>query len=112
MIVYDDMEASEKIKVYDKGITVKNGPESVYKMLVNYRAGDMYAPALDVAEALKLEAQHFAECIQSGTAPITDGHCGLRVVRMLEAATQSMKNRGRLVEFEIDKEKEALVASA
>ena len=111
MIVYDDMEASEKIKVYDKGITVKNGPESVYKMLVNYRAGDMYAPALDVAEALKLEAQHFAECIQNGAAPVTDGHCGLRVVRMLEAATQSMKNRGRLVEFEIDKEREALVAS-
>jgi predicted dehydrogenase len=112
MIVYDDMEASEKVKVYDKGITVKNGPESVYKMLVNYRTGDMYSPALDVSEALRLEAQHFAECIQNGTTPTTDGHCGLRVVRMLEAATQSMKNRGRLVEFEIDKEREVLTASA
>lgn len=115
MIVYDDMEASEKIKVYDKGITVQNGTDSVYKMMVNYRAGDMYAPALEVTEALKLEAQHFAECIQSGAKPVTDGHCGLRVVRMLEAATQSMKNRGQLVELATDlvtnKEMEALTAS-
>jgi predicted dehydrogenase len=112
MIVYDDMEASEKIKVYDKGITVKNGPESVYKMMVKYRAGDMYSPALDVTEALTIEAQHFAECLQNGTPALTDGQCGLRVVRMLEAATESMRNRGRLVELELDQEVEALVASA
>jgi predicted dehydrogenase len=111
MIVYDDMEASEKIKVYDKGITVKNGPESLYKMLVNYRAGDMYAPALDVTEALKLEAQHFAECIGNGSTPVTDGSCGLRIVQMLEAATKSMRNRGQLVELETSKETEVLAAS-
>jgi predicted dehydrogenase len=95
MIVYDDLESSEKVKVYDKGITVKNGVESVYKMLVGYRSGDMYCPQLDVTEALRLEAQHFADSIEHGTAPLTDGYAGLRVVSVLEAATESMKARGR-----------------
>lgn len=99
MIVYDDMEPSEKVKVYDKGITVRNGPESIYNMLVGYRTGDMCAPQLDMAEALKTEAQHFSECVERGERPITDGYSGLRVVEMLEAATQSMKGRGRLVEL-------------
>ncbi len=100
MIVYDDMEPSEKVKVYDKGITVTNTPESVYKMLIGYRTGDMHAPQLDLTEALRIEAQHFAECITLGTRPITDAYAGLRVVRMLEAASFSMKHRGRLVEFD------------
>jgi len=100
MIVYDDMEPSEKVKVYDKGITLTNGPESIYKMMIGYRTGDMYAPQLDMSEALRAEAQHFAECIENGGRPITDGHAGLRVVRMLEAATRSMKTQGGLVELE------------
>jgi predicted dehydrogenase len=95
MVVYDDMESSEKVKVYDKGITIKNGPESLYKMLVGYRSGDMYCPQLDVTEALRIEAQHFAECIEQTKTPLTDGFAGLRVVSVLEAATQSMKDRGR-----------------
>ena len=95
MVVYDDMESSEKVKVYDKGITVQDGSESVYKMLVGYRSGDMYCPQLDVTEALRVEAQHFAECIEEGKTPITDGRAGLRVVSILEAATQSMRDRGR-----------------
>jgi predicted dehydrogenase len=95
MAVYDDMESSEKVKVYDKGITVQDGPESVYKMLVGYRSGDMYCPQLDVTEALRVEAQHFADCIEDSRTPITDGFSGLRVVSILEAATQSMKDRGR-----------------
>lgn len=95
MVVYDDMESSEKVKVYDKGITVQDGPESVYKMLVGYRSGDMYCPQLDVTEALRVEAQHFADCIENSKTPITDGFAGLRVVSILEAATQSMKERGR-----------------
>jgi predicted dehydrogenase len=99
MIVYDDMEPSEKVKVYDKGITVSSGPEAVYKMLIGYRAGDMSAPQLDVTEGLQTELQHFAECIERGERPITDGYAGLRVVRILEAATHSMKQRGRPVEF-------------
>src|SRR5690606_24724656 len=61
MIVYDDIESSEKIKVYDRGVIVKNGPEERYNLLVSYRSGDMSAPRLDVTEALLLEAQHFAE---------------------------------------------------
>ena len=74
-----------------------NGPESLYKMLVSYRSGDMSAPRLDVTEALNIEVQHFAECIRNGTTPITDGHAGLRVVSILEAATQSIKQRGKSV---------------
>jgi predicted dehydrogenase len=97
MIVYDDLESSEKVKLYDKGITVRNGPESVYKLLVSYRSGDMYCPQLDVTEALRMEAQHFADCIEQTKPPLTDGFSGLRVVSVLEAATQSMKDRGRSV---------------
>lgn len=100
MIVYDDLEASEKVKLYDKGITVKNGPESLYKLLVGYRSGDMYCPQLDVTEALRIEVQHFAECIETGKVPITDGWAGLRVVSVLEAATQSMKQKGRSIALE------------
>jgi predicted dehydrogenase len=97
MVVYDDTESSEKVKLYDKGITVKNGPESVYKLLVGYRSGDMYCPQLDVTEGLRVEAQHFADCIENGKTPLTDGYAGLRVVSVLEAATESMKNRGMSV---------------
>lgn len=97
MIAYDDLETSEKVKVYDKGITLKNGPESVYKLLVGYRSGDIYCPQLDVTEALRIEATHFADCIENGKTPQTDGFAGLRVVSVLEAATKSMKERGRSV---------------
>ena len=83
--------------MHDEGITVKNGPESLYKLLVGYRSGDMYCPQLDVTEALRLEAQHFAECITTGKTPLTDGYSGLRVVSILEAASRSMKDRGREV---------------
>ncbi len=99
MIVYDDVEASEKIKIYDRGITVTNTPEEEYKVLVSYRTGDMHSPKLDQTEALSREAQHFAECIEKGKRPITDGHAALQVVRTLEAATLSMRERGRLVDL-------------
>jgi predicted dehydrogenase len=102
MIVYDDMEPSEKVKVYDRGITITDSPEAVYKMLIGYRTGDMYAPRLDLAEALRVEAEHFADCIEHGTRPITGGEAGLAVVRILEAASWSMKNRGLLVEFKTE----------
>jgi predicted dehydrogenase len=99
MIVYDDIETSEKVRVYDKGVVVKNGSDSLYKLLVSYRSGDMYAPQLDVTEALRVEAQHFADCIENGKTPITDGHAGLRVVSVLEAATRSMKDHGRSIQL-------------
>lgn len=102
MIVYDDMEPSEKVKVYDKGITLGSGTDTLYKALIGYRSGDMYAPQLDVSEALKVEIQHFADCIYSGAEPITGSHAGLQVVRLLESASRSMKNRGKLVELESD----------
>ena len=94
MIVYDDIESSEKVKVYDKGVNVKNGPESRYKLLVSYRSGDMYAPQIDMTEALSIVAQHFTDCVLRGETPITDGYAGLRVVSILEAATRSMKKHG------------------
>ena len=99
MIVYDDLEPSEKIKIYDKGITVNANPASVYQMLVGYRAGDMWAPRLDAAEALKTEVAHFVSCIEHATPPLTDGASGLRVVRLVEAASASMEARGRLIEI-------------
>jgi predicted dehydrogenase len=99
MIVYDDLEPSEKIRVYDKGITVTQDAESVYQMLISYRVGDMWAPHVDLTEALSTEVTHFLQCIAQGERPLTDGACGLRVVRILEAATSSMTERGRLVEL-------------
>jgi predicted dehydrogenase len=99
MIVYDDLETIEKLKVYDKGITVNDDPESVYNLRVGYRSGDMYCPHLDVTEALQVQANHFAECITERRTPLTDGYAGLRVVSVLEAATQSMKDRGRSVQL-------------
>lgn len=106
MIVYDDIEPSEKIKVYDKGITVngKNGNgaggEKIYQMLLGYRTGDMWAPQLEMTEALSLELRQFVKCVEEKKTPLTDGHAGLRVVRILEAATQSLAERGRVVELE------------
>ena len=103
MVVYDDLEPSEKVKVYDKGITVNGSPKSVYQMLIGYRAGDMWAPQLDMTEALQAEALHFIRCIEEGEQPITDGEAGLRVVRILEAATRSMAEQGRLVELDMER---------
>jgi predicted dehydrogenase len=97
MVVFDDIETSEKVKVYDKGISVNPSPENVYQMLVGYRTGDMWAPKVDVSEALSVEAAHFADCINGAQRPLTDGEAGLRVVRLLEAASESMAERGRLV---------------
>lgn len=98
MIIYDDLEPSEKVRVYDKGIIVDNNQESVYQMLIGYRTGDMWAPQLDVTEALHTAVTHFIRCIEDGQRPITDGAAGLRVVQLLEAASRSMAARGRPVE--------------
>jgi predicted dehydrogenase len=104
MIVYDDLEPSEKIKVYDKGITLngdasQNGDKR-YQLLVGYRAGDMWAPQLEITEALSVELKQFVACVEQRKTPLTDGLAGLRVVRILEAATRSMAERGRVVELE------------
>ncbi|MBD2437159.1 Gfo/Idh/MocA family protein [Nostoc sp. FACHB-110] len=101
MIVYDDLEPSEKIKIYDKGITLNGNSESVYQMLIGYRTGDMWSPKLDMSEALRTEGLHFIDCITKGDRPITGGEAGLRIVRILEAATQSLKQQGRLIELNL-----------
>jgi len=101
MILYDDLEPSEKLKVYDKGITVTRGPEDVYKMLVSYRSGDMWAPRLDNSEALQTEARHFIDCVENKRPPETDGPSGLRMVKMIEAAERSLRARGELVELDL-----------
>jgi predicted dehydrogenase len=98
MIVYNDLEPSEKVKVYDRGICL-NDENSVYKMLISYRMGDVWIPGLDQTEALRTQAMHFIECVETGKAPITDGQAGLRVVNLLEAATQSMAKRGQPFEI-------------
>jgi predicted dehydrogenase len=103
MIVYDDLEPSEKVKVYDKGVVVNKNPDSVYQMLISYRTGDMWAPHLDMTEALRTEALHFVRCIEKGERAITDGQAGLRVVRILEAATRSLNRRGEPVGLETTK---------
>jgi predicted dehydrogenase len=94
MVVFDDVDMSEKVKVYDKGIILDEDDATIYQRHVGYRTGDMWAPRLDNIEALAVEAQHFVDCIRSGEAPLTDGRAGLRVVRILEAATQSIGDRG------------------
>src|SRR5215813_10004655 len=104
MIVYDDLEPSEKVKIYNKGITLSNGPEGIYQLLVDYRTGDMWAPQLNTTEALQIEALHFLECINQGQRPVTDGRAGLRVVRILEAASHSLAQRGRPLELSWDGE--------
>ena len=100
MILYDDLEPSEKLKVYDKGIDVTPGLEDVYKMLVSYRLGDMWAPQLDNTEALQTEALHFIDCIEHNKQPETDGPAGLRMVNLIEAAETSLRDRGRLIELQ------------
>jgi predicted dehydrogenase len=97
MIVYDDVEPSEKIKVYDKGITLDAAREDSYQQRIAYRTGDMWAPKLDVTEALQVEAEHFVQCVSDGKPSLSDGRAGLQVVRILEAATRSLSERGRPV---------------
>ena len=99
MILYDDLEPSEKVKIYDKGVTVSQNAEAVYELLVSYRSGDMWAPRLDPTEALQREALHFVDCIQHNKQPETDGHAGLRLLGVVEAAERSLRARGQLVEI-------------
>jgi predicted dehydrogenase len=96
MLVWNDLEADEKIKVYDKGVNVTS-QQGVYNLLVSYRSGDMWSPQIEQSEALRSELGYFVECIKSDEAPFNDGHAGLRIVKMLEASTESLAKRGALV---------------
>jgi predicted dehydrogenase len=96
MLVWNDLEPDEKIKVYDKGVDIANG-QGVYDLLVSYRSGDVWAPKVEQTEALKLELGYFVDCIVKNQTPVNDGPAGLRVVRLLEAAEESLEQRGRTV---------------
>jgi len=97
MIVYDDLETSEKVKIYDKGITVTETPDDLRKLLISYRTGDLWSPKVSETEALRLEVAHFRSCIEGGEKPVTPGERGLAIVRMLEAADKSMQKRGEAI---------------
>lgn len=97
MIVYDDMEPSEKVKVYDKGVHLNGGDAGRYTTLVQYRVGDMYAPHIANIEALQVEIAHVARVIRDQEEALTGGDLGLRVVRILEAAQQSIERHGETV---------------
>lgn len=99
MVVYNDLEPSEKVKIYDRGVSLNGNEEELHKLLVSYRIGDMWAPQLSVKEALLTETEHFLQAIASGTTPITSGHSGMNVVAMLECAAASVKQRGAPIEI-------------
>ena len=99
MIVWDDNSPSEKIKVYDKGIEVIQTADQIYNTLIQYRTGDMYCPKIPQTEALAVEMDHFAECVETGSKPISDGYSGLRVVQILESSEKSIKNRGKEIKL-------------
>jgi predicted dehydrogenase len=104
MLVWNDLEADEKIKVYDKGVHLNghggsNNDDSLRELLISYRSGDMWAPQVEQVEALHAEFGYFVDCVTNGTKPFNDGEAGLRIVRMLEAAETSVRNRGALIEL-------------
>lgn len=97
MITYNDLEPSEKVKIYDKGISFTDDPQKIYEMRVGYRTGDMMAPKLNESEALRVGAEHFIDCINNHKTPETSGQLGLHVVEIIEAATSSMRGKGETV---------------
>lgn len=102
MLVWDDLDADEKIKIYDRGVDVKSangGKNGIHDLLVSYRSGDVHIPKLEAAEALKAEAQYFVECVDKGCEPFNGGASGLQVVRLLEAADESIKKGGQRIDL-------------
>jgi predicted dehydrogenase len=98
MLVWDDLEPGETIKIYDKGIIVKKGEdEKRNSLLLSYRSADMYAPRVDETEALSVMVREFANCVAHNKPALTDGEAGLRVLRILDAAEKSIKSDGNNV---------------
>lgn len=97
MIMYNDLEPSDKIRIYDKGVVVDKDPSLVYQTRYGYRSGDMLVPHLEIKEALSAAASHFIDCIQHRTKPDSDGNTGAHVVQILEAATKSLRGGGKVV---------------
>jgi predicted dehydrogenase len=100
MVQFDDIQPTEKVKVYDRGVQwYDNEEQARFQKLVGYRLGDMYAPMVDQTEALLTECKHFVECVRTGETPLSDGQSGLRVVRLLEAAEESARRNGETVQI-------------
>ena len=97
MITFDELQPSEKLKIYDKGVSFTDDPAKIHEMRVGYRTGDMWAPKVDGSEALLVEGKHFVECIRTGKKPVSDGEFGFRMVELIEAATGSMRGRGETI---------------
>jgi predicted dehydrogenase len=97
MLVWNDLESDEKIRVYDKGVCMSSNPDNLHHLLVSYRSGDMWSPRVEQVEALRAEAGYFLKCIEENKKPSNDGVAGLRVVRMLAAAEKSIRNRGEII---------------
>ena len=98
MLVWNDLESDEKIKIYDKGVHL-HSQEGIYDLMISYRSGDIWTPTVEKTEALKLEAEYFVDCIVNNRTPINDGEAGLRVVKILEASDLSIKNNGKMVKL-------------
>ncbi len=99
MIVWDDTEPSEKVRIYDKGVEVIKTADQVYNMLIQYRTGDMYCPKLESIEALNAEVGHIVDCIENNKSSIISGEAGLTAVKILEASNDSIKNRGKEIKI-------------
>jgi predicted dehydrogenase len=97
MLVWNDLESDEKIRVYDKGVCMSSNPNNLHQLLVSYRSGDMWSPQLEQVEALRAETAYFIKCIEENKKPTNDGVAGLRVVRILQAAEKSIRNRGEVI---------------
>jgi predicted dehydrogenase len=97
MLVYDDLALQEKIRIYDKGVDVAPYYDTFGEFQFSYRYGNVMIPRIDEVEPLKVECEHFVDCIRDGETPRTDGLSGLRVVSVLEAANLSLKNGGAMV---------------
>jgi predicted dehydrogenase len=97
MLVWNDLEADEKLRIYDKGVSMSTNPSNLHQLLVSYRSGDMWAPQVENIEALRAETAYFLKCIEENKKPMNDGEAGLRVVRILEAADRSIRTRGEAI---------------
>lgn len=98
MLVWDDLQADEKIKIYDRGVDI-NEKTDIYRLKVDYRSGDMWSPKIEHKEALRSELECFVDCIKNNKVPANDAHAGLRIVRLLENANQSLKGGGKLIKI-------------
>jgi predicted dehydrogenase len=102
MVVYDDLEPSEKIKIYDKGVDFADKPDEIKKLMLSYRVGDLWVPKIEHKEPLQNMVKHFLKCIENNKEPVTSGEVGLRIVRYLSAANQSLRQNGTPVAIEKD----------